>query len=34
MNKRFKDDLLGISGVSLKKTNKGRFYVGLRLKNL
>jgi P4 family phage/plasmid primase-like protien len=33
-NKRFKDDLLGISGVSFKKNNKGRFYVGLRLKNL
>ena len=33
-NKRFKDDLLGISGVSFKKTDKGWFYVGLRLKNL
>ena len=30
--KRFKDDMLGISGVSLKKTDKGRFYVGLKLR--
>jgi P4 family phage/plasmid primase-like protien len=30
--KRFKDDMLGISGVSLKKSDKGRFYVGLKLR--
>ena len=29
-SKRFKDDMLGISGVSFKKTNKGRYYIGLK----
>jgi hypothetical protein len=24
--------MLGISGVSFKKTNKGRYYVGLKLR--
>ena len=31
-NKRFKDDMLGISGVSFKKTNKFNIYVGLKLR--
>jgi P4 family phage/plasmid primase-like protien len=31
-NKRFKDDMLGISGISFKKTNKFNIYVGLKLR--
>ena len=31
-NKRFKDDILGISGISFKKTNKFNIYVGLKLR--
>jgi putative DNA primase/helicase len=29
-NKRFKDDMLGISGISTKRTNKGVLFVGLK----
>lgn len=31
-NKRFKDDMQGISGISFKKKEKGNFYLGLKLK--
>jgi hypothetical protein len=31
-NKRFKDDMLGISGVSTKRSNKGVLFIGLKIK--
>jgi hypothetical protein len=31
-NKRFKDDILGISGISTKRSNKGVLFTGLKLK--
>jgi P4 family phage/plasmid primase-like protien len=31
-NKRFKDDILGISGISTKRSNKGVLFVGLKLR--
>ena len=32
-NKRFKDDILGISGISTKRSNKGVLFVGLKLRD-
>jgi phage/plasmid-associated DNA primase len=31
-NKRFKDDILGISGISTKRSNKGVLFTGLKLR--
>ena len=32
-NKRFKDDILGISGISTKRSNKGVLFIGLKLRD-